>query len=170
MTRPITASFSLSASESDSGSTTSTEVVFIVVSAVAVFVLAAVAIGREARRLDAVAPRAVYVLLEATEFVADRIPPATQARLTPDELQSILVLHMRWLHANGLQPDAVVDRRQDIEELVVVGDDTLAAYILGEAERTGISVLDDVDVVHVVDAHLAYFDAIGAVGPKAANL
>ena len=28
-------------------------------------------------------------------------------------------------------------------------------------------ILDDVDVVNVVDAHLAYFHAIGAVGPMA---
>jgi len=28
-------------------------------------------------------------------------------------------------------------------------------------------VLDDVDVVNVVDAHLDYFDAIGAIGPNA---
>jgi hypothetical protein len=27
----------------------------------------------------------------------------------------------------------------------------------------------DVDVVNVVDAHLAYFDAIGAVGPPATD-
>jgi hypothetical protein len=36
-----------------------------------------------------------------------------------------------------------------------------------EAEREGIEIMDDVDVVNVVDAHLAYFDAIGAVGPRA---
>jgi len=28
-------------------------------------------------------------------------------------------------------------------------------------------LLDDVDAVNVVDAHLAYFEAIGAVGPQA---
>jgi hypothetical protein len=28
-------------------------------------------------------------------------------------------------------------------------------------------LLDDVDAVHVVEAHLAYFEAIGAVGPQA---
>jgi hypothetical protein len=28
-------------------------------------------------------------------------------------------------------------------------------------------LLDDVDVVHVVEGHLAYFEAIGAVGPQA---
>ena len=137
---------------------------------IAVFAIAAVSIGREARRLDAVAPRAVYVLEEALDFVADRIPAQSQARLTPEELRSILVLHMRWLHERGLQPDAVVDRPQDITELVVVGDDTLAGYILGAAEEFGIELLDDVDVVHVVDAHLAYFEAIGAVGPEATAL
>jgi hypothetical protein len=31
-------------------------------------------------------------------------------------------------------------------------------------------LLDDVDVVHVVDAHLAYFSAIGAVGAEATSL
>jgi hypothetical protein len=30
-------------------------------------------------------------------------------------------------------------------------------------------VLDDVDVVHVVRAHLDYFEAIGAIGPNATD-
>ena len=144
-------------------------VVFIVVAAVLVFVIASVTIGREARRLDAVAPRAVYEIDEATEFVADRLPPDTQARLTYEELRKLLVLHMRWLHANGLQPSNVVDRRQDIDDVVVVGEETLTAFLLGQAEGARIDVLDDVDVVHVVRAHLAYFDAIGAVGPSATD-
>jgi len=144
--------------------------VFIVASTVAVFVIAAVTIGREARRLDAVAPRAVYEIDEATEFVADRLPPDTQARLTYEELRKLLALHMRWLHANGLQPGNVVDRPQDIVEPVVVGEETLTAFLLGQAEGARIDVLDDVDVVHVVRAHLAYFDAIGAIGPSAADM
>lgn len=144
-------------------------IVFIVVAAVLVFAVASITIGREARRLDAVAPRAVYEIDEATEFVADRLPPETQARLTYEELRKLLVLHMRWLHANGLQPSNVVDRRQDIADLVVVGEETLTAFLLGQAEAARIDVLDDVDVVHVVRAHLAYFDAIGAVGPSATD-
>jgi hypothetical protein len=43
----------------------------------------------------------------------------------------------------------------------------LAAFLLDEATKRGVDVLDDVDVVHVLDAHNAYFAAIGAVGPKA---
>jgi len=144
-------------------------IVFIVIAAVVVFAIAAVTIGREARRLDAVAPRAVYEIDEATEFVADRLPSETQSRLTYEELRKLLVLHMRWLHANGLQPSNVVDRRQDIVEPVVVGEETLTAFLLGQAEGARIDVLDDVDVVHVVRAHLDYFEAIGAIGPNATD-
>jgi hypothetical protein len=141
--------------------------VFAVLAAVVVFVIAAVVVGREAHRLDAVAPRSVYIVDEAVEFVAEYLPPETQARLTPDELEQLLTFHMRWLHAKGLQPSNVIDRRQDIAKPVVVSEDTLAGYLLAEAENHGIEILDDVDVVNVVDAHLAYFTAIGAVGPIA---
>lgn len=138
---------------------------FVAIAAIAVFAIAAVAVGREAHRLDAVAPRSVYVVDEAVEFVAEYLPPETQARLTPDELEQLLTAHMRWLHSKGLQPANVIDRRQDITTPVVLTEDTLAGYLLAEAERSGIVILDDVDVVNVVDAHLAYFEAIGAVGP-----
>jgi len=74
------------------------------------------------------------------------------------------------LHARGLQPKNVIDRRQDISDPVIVEEDTLIGYLLGEADRAGIEILDDVDVVNVVDAHLAYFQAIGAVGPQASDI
>lgn len=143
--------------------------VFAVASAICVFVIAAVVIGREAHRLDGVAPRAVYQLDEAVDFVADRLPPDTQARLTLAELRKLLVLHMGWLRLKGLQPQNVVDRPQDIVDAVVVSEETLTAYLLGEAGKVRVDVLDDVDIVHVVRAHLDYFDAIGAVGPSASS-
>ena len=142
---------------------------FIAAAAISVFLIAALVVGREARRRDAVAPRAVYGLLEATEFVADLLPPTTQARLTLDELREMLVLHMRWLHAQGLQPDKVVDRPQEIHDVVLITEDQLTGYLLSEASKAGVEVLDDVDVVYVVQAHLAYFNAIGAVGPTASS-
>ena len=145
-------------------------IVLVVLAAVCTFAIAAVVVGREARRLDSVAPRSVYIPEEAVEFVAEHLPADTQSRLTPDELEQLLTFHMRWLHAKGLQPANVVDRRQDISSPVVVTEDTLAGYLLGEAERNGIAILDDVDVVRVVDAHHAYFEAIGAVGPPASEI
>ena len=134
-----------------------------------VFVIAAVSIGREAHRLDAVAPRAVYMLDDAVAFVAARLPAESQARLTFDEVQQLLVAHLRWLHAKGLQPRDVIDRPQDIDDELVVSEDTITAWLLGEAERLQIELLDDVDAVRVVQAHLAYFEEIGAVGPRASS-
>jgi hypothetical protein len=144
-------------------------VALVVVLAVAVFAVAAIAIGREARRLDTLAPRAVYVLDEAVDFVAERLPPLSQAQLTHDEVRALLLAHMQWLYAKGLQPDDVVDRPQDMtDHPIVVEDTTLVGYLIGAGEQAGL-VLDDVDVAHVVEAHLAYFEAIGAVGPEAAD-
>lgn len=141
----------------------------IILATLLVFAIAAVTVGREARRLDSFAPRAVYELEQATKFVADRLPSDSQARLTFEELRKLLVFHMRWLHDNGLQPLGVIDRRQDIVEEIVISEETVTAYLLGAAEKNRIEILEDVDVVHVVQAHLDYFDAIGAVGPVAKN-
>ncbi len=137
-----------------------------IVAALLVFAIAAVIIGREARRLDSVAPRAVYELEQATQFVADNLPSEAQARLTFAELRKLLVFHMRWLHDKGLQPAGVVDRRQDIVDEVVIDEQSLTAYLLDAAEKNNIEILDDVDAVYVVKAHLKYFDAIGAIGPQ----
>ena len=142
-------------------------IVFAVVAALLVFAIAAAVVGREAHRLDAVAPRVVYQLDEAVDFVCDRLPEESQARLTPEEVEQLLVFHMRWLHEQGLQPDRVVDLPQSIDDPVVLTEDTLTAYLLGEAEANDIALLDDVDAVNVVEAHLGYFEAIGAVGPQA---
>jgi hypothetical protein len=149
------------------GAVDATVWVFAVLAAVLTFAIAAGTIGREAHRLDAVAPRAVYLLEEAVDFVSDRLPPDSQARLTHAEVEALLLAHLRWLHEQGLQPDRAVDQRQDITDQVVISEDALVAYLLGAADEAGVELLDDVDAVNVVDAHLAYFDAIGAVGPQA---
>jgi hypothetical protein len=142
-------------------------IAFAVVAALSVFAIAAGTVGREAHRLDAVAPRAVYQLDEAVDFVSDRLPVESQARLTPEEVDELLRAHLRWLYEQGLQPDRAVDARQEIDETIVLSEDALVAYLLAEADRIGVELLDDVDAVNVVDAHLEYFEAIGAVGPQA---
>jgi hypothetical protein len=141
-------------------------VIILVLAGLAVFAIAAVVIGREAHRLDARAPRATYVLDEAVEYVADRLPAASQARLTHDEVRQLLRLHMAQLRRYGLQPPIAVDHPQDIERPVVVEETDAAGYLIGQVDAAGMDV-EDVDVVQVVDAHLAYFQAIGAVGPPA---
>ena len=167
MTRLTTASNSLSASASEPDSLSPVTLAFVVISAALVFAIAAIAVGREARRLDAVAPRAVYEIEDAVQFVADRLPADSQARLTFDDLRQLLRAHLRWLYRKGLQPADVIDRRQDIDDEVVVDEDTVTAWLLAEAERREIDVIEDIDVYHVARAHMQYFEAIGAVGPQA---
>src|SRR3954447_25772248 len=104
--------------------------VLILLAALCTFVIAAVVVGREARRLDSVAPRSVYIVDEAVEFVAEYLPEETQAHLTPLDLEQLLTFHMRWLHAKGLQPSNIIDRRQDTTAPVVVREDTLVGYLL----------------------------------------
>ena len=140
---------------------------FIVLAVAGVFLIAALTIGREARRLDAMAPRAVYQLEQAADFVAMSLPETTQARLTMEELEQLLVMHMNWLHGKGLLPDKAVDHRQDDTTRLVVTEESLIAYLLGESDKAGIQIIDDVDLVNVTEAHLAYCEAIGAVGPAA---
>jgi hypothetical protein len=141
-------------------------IVILVVAGLAVFAIAAVTVGREAHRLDAVAPRATYVLDDAVEYVADHIPPDSQARLTHDEVRQLLRMHMTQLREHGLQPAQAIDHVQDIADPVVVEETDAAGYLIGRVEAAGLPI-EDVDVVHVVDAHLAYFESIGAVGPPA---
>ena len=140
-------------------------VLILAVAAVAVFAIAAATIGREARRLDALAPRATYVLDEAVDYVADHLPADSQARLTPGGVRQLLQLHMAQLRRYGLQPPVAVDQVQNIDA-VVVEETNAVGYLIGQVDAAGMDVTD-VDVVNVVDAHLAYFDYIGAVGPPA---
>jgi hypothetical protein len=141
-------------------------VVLIALSVVLVFAIAAGTIGREAHRLDALAPRAIYDLDEAVAAVADRVPPDSQARLTHDEVRQLLRIHMGRLHHLGLQPVDVTDRHQDIAVPTFLEEVDEVAYVIGGAEANALDVTDE-DVSAVVAAHLAYLDEIGAVGPPA---
>ena len=143
---------------------------FVVVSALSVFVIAAVVVGREAQRLDMVAPRVIYDIDRAAEFVARALPQSTQTRLTMEEVRQLLLAHLSWMNERELMPLDVTDRIQNIETPVVVDENTLTAFLLKEAARRGVEILDDVDVAYVADAHLAYFAAIGAVGPQAEQI
>jgi hypothetical protein len=94
-------------------------IVFAIVSALAVFAIAAVVVGREARRLDAVAPRVVYEIDQAVEFVSEALPENTQARLTSTEVRALLLGHLNWMSERDLLPRDVIDRRQSIDTPVV---------------------------------------------------
>jgi hypothetical protein len=140
----------------------------LIVGALVVFAIAAATIGREAHRLDGVAPRAIYDIDDAIAYVADAIPDASQARLTHGEVRQLLRIHMGRLHQLGLQPADVTDRRQDIALPTFLEEVDEVAYVIGGADVNDLDVQDQ-DVAEVVARHLEYLDAIGAVGPPATD-
>ena len=64
--------------------------VFIVLAALCTFVIAAVVVGREARRLDAMPARATIDIDEQVLFVADRLPDEVTSELSYGDVRQIL--------------------------------------------------------------------------------
>lgn len=137
-------------------------VVIAAVALAAVFAIAAVAIGRESTRLAAEPPRPVFDLDEAVAWVAGEIPFDVAAVLSHDDVRRIVQwslahLRSRALSGNGSGPAAVGDS-------VVVGEQESVEYVLDRARAAG-SDYSRAQVKAVLDAQLAYLQAIGAAGP-----
>ena len=128
-----------------------------------VMAVAAGAIGREARRLDALPPRAVFDLDEAVLWVADHLPDEVTAQLSYDEVRQILDHSLDHLRALGLAGSTT---GEPVEGEVVVDEADAVAAVLERAERSGMQVSPH-QVQAVLAAQLAYLQAISAVGPPA---
>mgnify|MGYP000883775898 FL=1 len=136
---------------------------WIALAVAATFVIAAVSVGVVSRSLAQRPRRSVYDLEEAVEFVADRLPDEVTARLSYDDLHSVLLFHCEYLARKGIASERTAE---DVaSSLVVVPDDEPIAYVLGRVEQEGLEI-DDADVVTILDVELEYYDAIGAIGPR----
>ena len=135
--------------------------------AVCVFVIAAVSIGIVTGSLARRPRRSVYDLEEAVDFVADRLPDEMTAVISYDDVRSVLLFHCDYLAAKGLASGRTAD---DIgAALVVVPDDEPTAFVLGKVGDAGLELSDE-DVLAILDAELAYYQAIGAIGPRLDDL
>jgi len=137
-------------------------VVFAVLALVIIFVIAAVAIGRETGRLDAQPPRPVFDMDEAVEWIGDRLPFEVGAELSHDDVRTILGFSLEHYRMTTLRSNGHGSEPRDDE--VVVGEAETLAYVLERCRETGRS-WDTVHVRAVLDAQMAYLDAIGALGP-----
>lgn len=139
---------------------------WIAVAVVLVFVIAAASIGAVSGSLARRPRRSVYDLEEAVDFVADRLPDEITARLSFDDVRNVLLFHCRYLERKGIASERTAE---DVgTALVVVPDDEPVAFVLGEVEAEGLDVTD-AEVVAILDAELAYYEAIGAIGPQLAD-
>lgn len=138
---------------------------FLVVGVVVVFAIAAAFVGAEAFRLGHQTPAAIFDLDEAVEVVADRLSPEAQARLTFEEVRTLIratLDHLRDEGVSALPGEEVAPPHHD----VVVDDEHALAAVLAAAEREGLEVADE-DVARVIAALLGHLGDIGALGPPA---
>ena len=140
-------------------------IVFIVVGALAVFAIAAAFVGSEAFRLGHQTPAAIFDLDEAVSEVGDRLPAGAQARLSYDEVRTLIFAALAHLRTKGLTalPGEDIDQSGSRPE-VIVADEDAVAVVLGAVEAQGLDVSDE-DAYEVIHALLAHLAQIGAVGP-----
>lgn len=120
-------------------------IVFLVVGGLLVFVIAAVVVGRETRRLDAQAPRPVFDVDEAVVWIADNLPDDITAELTHGDVRRVLLCsvdHLRLLAA----------------EERVGSEDERVAHVLAIVDLPGRQVRA------VLRAQAEYLQLIGAAG------
>ncbi|HUF31942.1 MAG TPA: hypothetical protein VMN58_01885 [Acidimicrobiales bacterium] len=135
---------------------------WVVVALAVVFVIAAVVIGREAGRLRGEAPRPVFDLEEATDWVAANLPFEVAAELTHDDVRRILGWNLEFFRSRGVTSNGD-DPDIGRTHVVVAGSETVA-FVVDQAREADCTYTAP-QVLAVLDAQLAYFEAIGALGP-----
>ncbi|HKY68507.1 MAG TPA: hypothetical protein VJM49_19130 [Acidimicrobiales bacterium] len=142
--------------------------VFAVLAAVLVFAIAAATVGREAFRLGHQPPATIFDLDEAVAHVADELPFTAQARLTYDDVRTLILAELEHLERTGVlaEPGREIALPGGDTPDVVLADDEAVAVVLGVAEDEGLDVTDE-DVALVIDGLHDYLADIGAVGPRA---
>lgn len=129
---------------------------------VVIFAIAAAVIGREARRLDAVAPNPTFDIEEAVEWVADHLPYDVSAVLSHDDVRRIIDWNLEFFRLKGVSGNG---HGAAIEGPVVVGGAETVEYVLARAQALG-EAYTAVQVHAVLDAQMSYLEAIGAIGPE----
>jgi hypothetical protein len=136
-------------------------VVAVVVAAVAVVLLALLVVGRETATLAAQPKQALFDVDEAVDFVADQLPFEVSARISYDDVRALVRFHLEHLATSGAPAERWNAGRQ---RLVIVDDEEGAEVLMRRSIEAGLDLTPD-DVAAVLAAELAYFEAIGAVGP-----
>lgn len=122
----------------------------------AVVAIALVAVGGGVAKTAAMPDQVVYDVMESIDFCAEALPDDVTATLSYDDLRRILRLHLEWIQAYHFTPDG------HPEGPIVFNSDDALSYVMERAAVTGLPISAD-HAKQVIDAHLAYFQFVGAV-------
>jgi hypothetical protein len=136
--------------------------VFGILVVLVVFAIAAVVIGREARRLGAQPPRPVFDLDEAVAYVADHVPYEVAAQLSHDDVRQLIRFHLEYFRSRGVTSNG--DGLGPVGGAVIVGGSETVDYLMLRAGQAGLEVTAP-QVHAVLDAQLDYLRSIKAIDP-----
>ncbi len=132
-----------------------------VLAVIAVFLIAAIVIGREARRLATKAPGRMFEFEDAVAWVCDHVGPEVAAVLSPDDVRRILNWHLEFFRMKGVSSNG---HTSDSDGPVVVSGAETVDFVLMKAQAAG-SPYTPEQIHAVLDAQMGYLEDIGAVGP-----
>ena len=127
----------------------------------AVFAIAAIVVGREARRLATKAPGRVFEFEDAVSWVCDHVGPEVAAILSPDDVRRILNWHLEFFRMKGVSSNG---HTAESDGPVVVSGAETVDFVLMRAEAAG-SLYTPAQIHAVLEAQMGYLEDIGAVGP-----
>ena len=142
-------------------------IVIVIAAVLVVVVIALVAVGRVVAQLENVDAPVVLRVEDAVEWIADRLPEETTARVSYEDVELILECHLAWFADKGLATEygeELAARSPADGELVAPVDeahDYVVALLLAEDVP-----IDPVDAVQVVALHTDYLRRIGAFGEE----
>jgi len=126
-----------------------------------VFAIAAVVVGREARRLATKPPGRVFEFEDAVNWVCDHVGDEVAAVLSPDDVRRILNWHLEYFRIKGVSSNGASPK---VDGPVVVSGAETVDFVLKRAEADGMEYTP-AQVHAVLDAQMTYLESIGAVGP-----
>ena len=134
-----------------------------VLAVAAILAIAAVVVGREARRLATIPPGRVFEFEDAVSWVCDHVGPDVAAVLSPDDVRRILNWHLEFFRIKGVSSNG---HTAESDGPVVVSGAETVDFVLMRAETEG-SAYTPAQVHAVLEAQMGYLEEIGAVGPVA---
>ena len=130
----------------------------------AVVAIAFVSVGIAVGRLEHETAPSVYRLANAVEYVADHLPDEVTARISYDDVRTVLGWHLDWFAAVGLATShgqELGDPAVAMDGMAVADTDAATDAVVARALSEGGP--DPVDVVCILEAQLAYLAEIGAL-------
>ena len=142
------------------------EWIFFLVGAVVVVLIAFVAVGKAVAELETERSPAVYDLNDAVDWIAHRLPDEVTARISYDDVTTLLRWHLDWFQEVGVASrhgqELATDQAR-IDGAIATDEAAIDAIVARSLAADG---PEAVDVVCVLDLQMKYLAAIGAVGDE----